>query len=423
MTLTSASTVQVSRASTRPRFLYFELATRGHHATYIRHLVHYWHDHDLQGEFILVVSPEFPQAHPEIADFIGNVPHANIHLVPLTAADEATLVQNPSTFKQRLRRAWGEWALVNHYAQKFSASHCFIASFDFFQFPFLFGKRLPCPVSGIHLKLTFHYSSFPGYQQTWKGRIQKWREQLLLASILRRPDLKKLLCLDPYAVAAIKTQAADAKLAYLPDPVAIRRPWFDSDALKTRLGIQPGRRLFLLFGELSARKGIHQTLEALQGLDTPLCERVCLLIVGHCHPAAQEQLSQQVEATRRLRPVQIIENYAFVSEQEVAQFFSLADVVLAPYQRHVGMSGILLQAAAAGKPVLSSDYGLMGQMVRDYQLGLAVDSTSPEALRHGFEHLLTSPSQQHCNLHDMKRLVAENTVEKFSASIFSVLGA
>ncbi len=50
------------------------------------------------------------------------------------------------------------------------------------------------------------------------------------------------------------------------------------------------------------------------------------------------------------------------------------DVVLIPYQRHVGSSGLLIWAASAGKPVITQDFGLIGALTRAYKLGQTVDT-------------------------------------------------
>jgi len=82
------------------------------------------------------------------------------------------------------------------------------------------------------------------------------------------------------------------------------------------------------------------------------------------------------------------------------------------------MSGILLLAAATQKPVLSSDYGLMGELVHHYCLGLAVDSTQPQKISEGLIKLLTEPLEEIIDRNLMKQFAEQNSIEKFGATIF-----
>jgi glycosyltransferase involved in cell wall biosynthesis len=81
---------------------------------------------------------------------------------------------------------------------------------------------------------------------------------------------------------------------------------------------------------------------------------------------------------------------------------SHCDVVLAPYQRFVGSSGTLVWAAALQKPVLAQSYGLVGELVRRFQLGEAVDTQSPDALSGAVARLL-DPSLRARYRHEMLR--------------------
>jgi glycosyltransferase involved in cell wall biosynthesis len=85
------------------------------------------------------------------------------------------------------------------------------------------------------------------------------------------------------------------------------------------------------------------------------------------------------------------------------------------------MSGILLQAAAAQKPVLSSDYGLMGELVKRYRLGIVVDSTNPLSISKGFIRFLQEDISKICDVEGMQKISKKNSAEKFPKRIFEVL--
>lgn len=406
--------------TTENRLMMYELSCNGHHVVYIRHLVRYWCEHTLAGHFYVVVSPEFVQKHSDIIAIAQQHPNANLSIVAITDEEFASLNPHLETFMGRQRRAWQEWSLICAYAKKLQASHCFLESFDFFQLPFLFGQTLPCPVSGVYFKPTFHYTRFSSYQPTPKAYLQQWREKLTLAAVFRRSCLHRMLCLDPFAVEALNQTFAQGKAIRLADPVETFPECSAPPELRKQLNISDERRIFLLFGDLTERKGVTQLLDAIASLPPTVQNQLCILLVGRCSAVNQRKFQTKTRQIRQTHPVQIIEHYAFVSEQQVQEYFQLTDVVLALYQRHVGMSGILLQAAAAQKPVLSSNYGLMGELVSRYQLGLAVDSTQPQKISQAIQTVINKPLDQLYSASKMAEFCEQNTVEKFASTILNV---
>ena len=417
----SLSDQSLSLSQASDKIMLFEMSIYGHHAVYIRHLVRYWCEQAMLGYFYIVVTAQFVEECSEIIAIAQQYPQSNVSFLPLTPSEAATLTVNPSSFLQRKARAWQEWNLMCAYAKNLRATHCFLASFDFFTWPFLLAQTPPCPISSIYFKPTFHYASFPGYIPTLKARIQQQQERLMLAMILRQPHLHRLLCLDPFAVAALNKGQTESKAVVLADPVEIPVAQTSLLDLRSRSNIQAQRKVFLLFGELSERKGVNQVLDAITLLPSALCQHLCFLLVGRCDLVAKRQFQAKIVQVRSAQPVQIIEQYEFISEQTVKDYFQLADVVLAPYQKHIGMSGILLQAAAAKKPVLSSNYGLMGELVRRYQLGLAVDSTRSDELAKALSQFLQQPAEQFFSAKKMEIFAQENAVEKFANTIFTAL--
>ena len=56
-----------------------------------------------------------------------------------------------------------------------------------------------------------------------------------------------------------------------------------------------------------------------------------------------------------------------------------ADVVSIPYPHHLGSSGFLVDAAATGKMILSTDQGWIGESVRNFELGVTCDVSNPKS--------------------------------------------
>lgn len=404
------------------KLMLFDLSIYGHHPSYIQHFINYWSQQESPGSLDIVVSQKFIKEHYDVVKMAADFKIKDINFIAISPEEEANFKSRSSGINRNLR-AFQEWKLFCKYAEVLKATQGLIMYLDPYLLPLAVGMQSPCSVSGIYFRPTFHYPNFSNYTPSWKDWLQQWREKFILNRVLRHPQLKTLFCLDPFAVKHINTFKSQVRAIHLPDPVLLQtKDEFKLKNLREKLGIKTGKQVFLLLGSLNGRKGIYQLLEAIQLLPSALCEQMCLVFVGEANPTDKALIQSKIAAISQTQPVQIIEHYEFVPEQDVQAYFHLADVVLAPYQRHVGMSGILLLAAAANKPVLSSNYGLMGEMVQRYQLGIAVDSTVPEEIAKGLQHYLVAPPKElgdrHASRQQMQLFAEQNSADKFAQLLF-----
>lgn len=406
----------------RERFLLFELDTRGHHPGYIQHLVKYWCQHNLSGQLDVLVSPKFMQQHSNIVNLAKLSP--TVRFVSITEEEDAELFNSfelGQSFRGRIVRAFQEWRLLRKYALSLGTTHLFVMYLDTILLRLGLRVSLPCSMSAIYFRPILHYGTFPNYSPEGKESVWQWRDRVCLARFLPVPNLQTLFCLDPFAAEYINQVYGTTKAAYLPDPVQ-RYSYADSEYehLKARLGIQSNRTVFLLFGAMSRRKGASEVLDAIALLPPALCQRMTLLVVG---PVEEPQhLEARIAELTRTKGIQVITEDTFVADEAIHPYFQISDVVLVPYQRHIGMSAILVRAAAAQKPVLASDFGLVGELTRHYQLGLAVDSTNPEEIAKGMTRYLLEIPSELCDPVQQKQFADRNTAEQFASQIFQCLG-
>jgi glycosyltransferase involved in cell wall biosynthesis len=78
----------------------------------------------------------------------------------------------------------------------------------------------------------------------------------------------------------------------------------------------------------------------------------------------------------------------WIEADENLAILSGVQVVAAPYPRHRGMSRLIVEAAAVGTPVVADRYGLLGRLVREHRLGLAVDCERPLEFRRALDSVL-----------------------------------
>lgn len=404
------------------RVMLFDLSTHGHHAAYIKHLICYWRESKLAGELLIVVSPKFTQAHADVVGLADGETSARVKFVAISPTEESALNSRSSRIDRVLRNV-REWKLLHQYAVFLEATHCLLMYLDTCELPLVLGSSLPCPFSGIYFRPTFHYSTLAGDRPSSKEYLQRWRERFFLMRTLNHSKLRTLFCLDPLVVNHLRPGSNLVRVVPLPDPVKVVVPAQAClETIRSQLDGAAGRQVILLFGSFEAkRKGVYKLLDAIALLTPELCQKLCVLIVGSAGVEEQVQIDIRVKALCQKQSVQVITRFEFISDDDVAAYFQLAYAALAIYQRHAGMSGILLLAAAAQKPILSSNYGLMGELVRRYQLGLTVDSTSPSEIAVGLTRLLTEPAETLSDRAQMEAFVAQNSAKKFAETIFQQL--
>lgn len=398
------------------KILLFDLDFTGHHAGYIQNLIRYWRDEKLPGKLYVVVTPKFVQLHTDVVKIAADNPKNNIIFVTISPEEEAAIKAKNSGINRTIR-SFQEWNLLCKYASKLEVNHCLLMYFDSFQLPLSLGGKPPCALSGIYFRPVFHYSSFEGFRPSWRERSWQIRDKFFLSRILGNSYFYNLFCLDPFVVAHISKKHRELRVMHLADPVKIYDyPDSEIDAIKKDLGIQNNRKIFLIFGAPRKRKGIYELLDAISLLPSDLCEKFCLLLVG---PVASEELVEtRIEEISKSLPVQFVKYDKFIPDEQIQPYFQIADFILAPYQRHIGMSAILVRAAGAQKPVLSSNYGLMGEMVKRYKLGIAVDSTVPSEITKGLTQMLLEPSTKFGDISKMKYFAEQNSPSEFGRIIF-----
>ncbi len=118
----------------------------------------------------------------------------------------------------------------------------------------------------------------------------------------------------------------------------------------------------------------------------------------------------------------ILESGGFYQAFETARAtLSAARCVVLPYdRRHIGSSGVMLQALMAGRPLLVPDQGLMGWRVRTFGLGLTFTPGDWQDMRHKFTILQNTPADVFADAIDS--FLAYFSKDQFYAAMDLALG-
>lgn len=382
------------------KLLIFDTILNGHHSDYILHLVEYWCSEQIPGELIVVTPRGFSALRSDSGTDYSRITFLEMSDFEILQARSAN----------RLGRSFAEWNLFVKYARQLRPNHALIMYFDLYQLGAWIGKKAPCPYSGIYFRPCFHYVQ----PVSWLDRITMIRKKWLLARVLATRPLSTLFCLDKSSVESIQKMARQVRVLPLSDPVreyGISRG--KVAALRDKLGVKDGRKVFLLFGYLDERKGIEPMLEAIRLLSPVESGCLSLIVAGPIAEAYRNAVEAHIASLDT--QAQIICHFHELRGEAVQVLFELSDYVLTLYRRHIGMSSIVIRAALSRKPLISSDFGYMGSLVKTEELGAVVNSESPisicEAVRQALQGKVTFSQSA------IKKLSEQNTSQLFASQI------
>lgn len=396
------------------RVVAFEMEVEGHHPGYVLNFAKTWAQFGVPGMLDFVVTPKFFDLHAEEVAEVQALRDFGITIHRLT--------DNEHERMERISylRYFHAWRYFCDYIDRLDADHGLVMYYDFFQLPSVVGPACPKPYSVLYFRPTFHYHLLESYRPTLKERVRAWRKKLLMRFVLRQPQLERLYCLDDLAVdymsKAFQTKTEIRSIAdtfSIYDTSASRQAFY-----REKFGIAPNRRIFTLLGVLDNRKGIKELLECLPRVSREAAKKICVLLSGVVKPSLLGPVRALIKKLQAETDIQVILNNAYLPDSDVQHVYDLSDVVLATYQGHMGSSSALIRAALASKPVLSANYGLMGQVVRKRKLGVLVDTTDPAAMAAEVERLAVEPDLNSVfDPAEAARYASENTPERLAADL------
>ena len=392
-----------------PSLLLFEPGTGGHHGLFIKHLVDYWCKHSLPGRLAILVADDFLAVHRELAEQLAD---PNLDTIQVY-----TFTRPSSLFASLVAHDFTMGRMVKRYIERLTPTACLLMYFDHLQLSLGLDLRFSTPlrIGGIYFRPSLHYPDLTGQPGNLRDRFRNVRKTLQLRLALRNPHLHTLFCLDPYAIPsieALKTSVRAVPLVDAIEPAGGATP-------NIELPVDPGRKTALLFGSLAGRKGIFTVLEALPLIAPADQDKLAVVFTGRVAKAERNRFYVALDQIRASTRVQIVIEDRFVDDRIVPALFTAVDLVLAPYQKHTGSSNVLVHAAIAGVPVLGSDYGLVGVLIRRRRLGTAIDTTRPDELARALERFARTGNIDGFDREEARRFGQENSVQRFAETIFT----
>ena len=358
--------------------LIFEPEAAGHCSDYIRLLISYLPEQNFALKLTFLVSLKLFERLRVTEEISQKIEQGEIEFITLTDSETAKC-----THRILWIRSLYCWFTALKYCNRCKADHIHFLYVDHMQFPL--ALKLPVSkgltVSGILFRPSIHYLQLWNISLSLREKFGSARKKILYRFMLAHPGLGLIFSLDEhFAMYARESLSYGHKVRYLPDP-SIFPANGEQGAIMSGLSylVPPGKKIFLLFGALDRRKGIFEVIQSLSMLDNRTAKKTALIFAGKLRDEVREDFITELHKYLESHPtgVWIRLEDRFLSGDELVYLLKQCDVVLIPYQRHVGSSGLLIWAASVSKPVITQDFGLMGVLTRKYKLGQAIDTTKP----------------------------------------------
>jgi glycosyltransferase involved in cell wall biosynthesis len=290
---------------------------------------------------------------------------------------------------QKKKSVLSRISIIRRCIERDRASVCFIAlNLDacLKEIAFSINLKIQCKLIGILGRPFLHYIGFSSAKaKKWFTMRQYFSHYLKTFLMVHRTTMAEVFVLDPLAAPYYNRYCFTSKFKYLPEYLDDTIPMTHA---RTRLKLPKDRVLYLFPGNIALRKGILEFLQALYKAaegSRDFRRQAAVIISGPVMAEVHDMVYSSVGEIRSAFPnfpVFLIDR--FLTDREFVSFFSAADVVCMPYKEFVGSSGILIHAAAFGRPVLASDFGLVGELVKRHGLGVACDWTNQAAAVNAF---------------------------------------
>ena len=373
------------------RTLIFDSSVTGHHLEYLHHYYMEAIGHTDE-EYVIMVPNDFIKVKKEY-----EWPYSsNISFVYIPEEDEK-LLKETNFYKL----GWNTSKILQRAVRKIKPDRVLLTMLMQF-IPFIiFLLPRNVRVRGIMYKIYL-------YEVHRMGKLRLAAERLRFWLAARSSKIEQIFVLnDEDSARTFNTLYSTSKFRSLPDPV----PSVDFSKVKSvreELGVSPVEKLYLHFGGLDGRKGTIDILKSIIASKKGELKDSCFVFAGRINKNTLNDFYDLLSVAKEKTRILVFDQ--FCSYDFLWNLCYSCDVILMPYHLTSLSSGILGYAAVFNKPVIGPDNGLIGNLIKKYELGISTQfPLKPEIYNN---HIYNS--EKGCSLY-----VITNSVKKFREEIFS----
>ena len=183
---------------------------------------------------------------------------------------------------------------------------------------------------------------------------------------------------------------ADERVTVIPFPVnnAVPRTGLTGPEARLQLGLKPGDKALLFFGNITPYKGLDQLIAAFDEL-ARRDAAYTLIVAGPVKDCADywSQVRRAIDASPGRERILLRAEY--VADPDVELYFKAADVLILPYT-HIFQSGVLFLGYGFGLPVIATDVGSLREEIVEGETGYVCRPQDPRDLARAVEKYFSS---------------------------------
>ena len=357
------------------KILVFDFEITGHHPEYLEHLVNYIKAEKNTGKsYYFVVHPDFCNKFPHI---VQKVPAQKINYIAITYSE----FNNLKKFKGNVVQDWDStkiYDLLIKYSIIINPNICILMYFNRLCKLLILNKP-NFDIRGI----LFSPIIYPPFKSNFISILKYTKLRLNRFLYTRNNKIKKIFVLNnKTGVITLNKQIKKEVFFYLPDPIPLIEEEVNFE-IRKRFGIEQTKKILLHFGSLRDSKGTVELIQALNLLSDEIASKCCLIIAG---TPLNEQMETKInDAVNGVKKVQVVYANEFISNSKMKSFFNQCNIVVMPYKNALASSGVIGHAILAGKPVISTRHGLIGEIIKTNWKGELIDIVKPEKIAEAIE--------------------------------------
>lgn len=380
--------------NTRDKILVFEPNIRGHVLEYIHHIWEYAACNDISIFFLL------PDTFKEQRKKLIWSESPNIDVGYITENERIRCTQ-----RNLLLGALARSLVLRKYMVRENA-RCAFVSFLMLTMPFApFLIPRGCQINGVVYRIYLYDAR--------KKNLRLLAEKVRYTIMARMNRVGKVFILNDSHIAQFFNMTYHTKkFTYLVDPI----PVIDKQLLKdvrSELGFNKTDTVYCLFGQLDGRKSTIDLLEAICMMSEDQLLNKAFIFAGKVTASQRDIFYKLMDKAKKKTKIYFEEG--FIPYERLNNLCFSSDCILTLYRNTQQSSGSVGYAAYLGKPVIGPAKGLLGQLIRDYNLGIIIDEISPQYIKQAL--LMDLPSI------DGSSYSIEHTTEKFCYTIFTILSS
>lgn len=334
--------------------LIFEPTLSGHHLEYLHHYYLGALERP-ENEYIFLVPKSFDQVQEKYEWEKANN-------IKITYIDEKHIARLSSSNIYIL--GWNVSRTLNHYIRRLHPDEVILTMLmQFIPFIiFLFPSNVR--IRGIMYKIYLYEQ-----ERMTKLRLFIERARFWLAS--RAKIIETIFVLnDSDSAEKFNKIYNTQKFRFLSDPVPSINVNQVQD-IRMELNIPQNHKIYLHFGSLDKRKGTIDILRAIINSSAEQLQNKTFIFAGKLNAKLKEEFYQLLE--QAYKKVTIFVYDEFCSYDFLYDLCKTCDVILMPYHVTNLSSGVIGYAALFEKPVIGPSKGLLGHLIKKYELGKTIE--------------------------------------------------